>query len=164
MNSLPENDIRLTVNGETIEVNPGSATLLDFLREDLDLTGAKKACDNGECGSCIVLMGGKPTKACLLPARRAAGKDVVTIEGLAPAAHDLQPEDDLSVLHPLQQAFLVKGATQCGFCIPGMILKAHTLLRSNGPGRSGRPSTRRWRSTGSRSSPCPRRKRSSSSI
>ena len=130
MNSLPENDIRLTVNGETIGVNPGSATLLDLLREELDLTGAKKACDNGECGSCIVLMGGKPTKACLLPARRAAGKDVVTIEGLAPAAHDLQPEDDLSVLHPLQQAFLVKGATQCGFCIPGMILKAHTLLRS----------------------------------
>ena len=118
MNSLPENDIQLTVNGETIGVNPGSATLLDLLRKDLDLTGAKKACDNGECGSCIVLMGGKPTKACLLAARRAAGKDVVTIEGLAPAAHDLQPEDDLSVLHPLQQAFLVKGATQCGFCIP----------------------------------------------
>ena len=118
------------MNGESVAVNPGAATLLDVLREDLDLTGAKKACDNGECGSCIVLMRGKPTKACLLPARRAADKDIVTIEGLAPGARGLKAEDDLSVLHPLQQAFLVKGATQCGFCIPGMILKAHSLLRS----------------------------------
>ena len=130
MNLESDNGFRLLVNGESVAASPGSATLLDLLREDLDLTGAKKACDNGECGSCIVLMGGKPTKACLLAARRAAGKEIVTIEGLAPDAHGLQPEDDLSVLHPLQQAFLVKGATQCGFCIPGMILKAHSLLRS----------------------------------
>ena len=78
MSQESENGCRLLVNGASVAVNPGSTTLLDVLREDLDLTGAKKACDNGECGSCIVLMRGKPTKACLLPARRAAGKDIVT--------------------------------------------------------------------------------------
>lgn len=120
----------MTVNGAEVPDVTEGTTLLDVLREDLNLTGAKKACDNGECGSCIVLMNGKPTKACLLDAKRAAGKEVVTIEGLAPEAFDLQPGDDISDLHPIQQAFLEKGATQCGFCIPGMILKAHTLLRT----------------------------------
>ncbi|MEX1305806.1 MAG: molybdopterin cofactor-binding domain-containing protein [Rhodovibrionaceae bacterium] len=122
--------ISLAVNGESLEVRAGSATLLDVLREDLGCTGAKKACDNGECGSCIVVMDGKPTKSCLLPAARAAGKSVLTIEGLSPDAKDLKAGDDLSILHPLQRAFLEKGATQCGFCIPGMIMKAHTLLQS----------------------------------
>jgi aldehyde oxidoreductase len=122
--------LNLDVNGNAVEVAAGDKTLLEVLREDLDLTGAKKACDNGECGSCIVVMDGKPTKSCLLKATRAAGKKLITIEGLAPEGKDLQPGDDLSVLHPLQQAFLEMGATQCGFCIPGMILKAHTLLRS----------------------------------
>jgi aerobic-type carbon monoxide dehydrogenase small subunit (CoxS/CutS family) len=75
-------------------------------------------------------MDGKPAKTCLLKATRATNKKLVTIEGLAPEGSDMQPGDDYSVLHPLQQAFLEKGATQCGFCIPGMILKAHTLLRS----------------------------------
>ena len=123
--------VALTVNGtrRDLEIEP-SRTLLDVLREDLDLTGAKLACDNGECGSCIVMMNGKPTKSCLLPAARAAGKSIMTIEGLAPEASDLQPGDDYSILHPIQQAFLEKGATQCGFCIPGMIMKAHTLLRN----------------------------------
>ncbi len=130
MTSAHEENVSLTVNGEHVEVTPGAATLLDVLRETLDLTGAKKACDNGECGSCIVLMGNKPTKSCLLPATRATAKEIVTIEGLTPDADKLQPGDDYSFLHPLQQAFLAKGATQCGFCIPGMILKAHTLLRS----------------------------------
>ena len=96
--------ISLRVNGEPHEVAaPPSRTLLDVLREDLDLTGAKKACDNGECGSCIVLLGRKPAKACLLAAQRAAGKEVTTIEGLAPAAADVETADDLSALHPLQQ-------------------------------------------------------------
>ncbi len=122
--------ISMTVNGEETAVEAlGASTLLDALREQLDLTGAKKACDNGECGSCIVMMNGKPTKSCLLPLPRAAGKEVVTIEGLAPEAGDIEPGQDISILHPLQQAFLEKGATQCGFCIPGMIMKAHTLLR-----------------------------------
>ncbi|MGI9415347.1 MAG: molybdopterin-dependent oxidoreductase [Hyphomicrobiales bacterium] len=120
----------LVVNGSPVDLAPGDATLLDVLRDRLNLTGAKKACDNGECGSCIVMMNGKPTKSCLLPAVRAAGKEVVTIEGLAPDAYDIQPGADYSILHPIQQAFLEKGATQCGFCIPGMIMKTHTLLRN----------------------------------
>ena len=120
----------MVVNGSEVDLAPGDETLLDVLRDRLDLTGAKKACDNGECGSCIVIMNGKPTKSCLLPAARAAGKEVVTIEGLAPEAFDIQPGADYSILHPIQQAFLEKGATQCGFCIPGMIMKTHTLLRT----------------------------------
>ncbi|WP_282605742.1 molybdopterin cofactor-binding domain-containing protein [Pelagibius sp. Alg239-R121] len=123
--------ITLNVNGaEAVIESDRDLSLLDVLREDLDLTGAKKACDNGECGSCIVMMGGKPTKSCLLPVGRAVEKEIFTIEGLAPEANDLQPGEDYSILHPIQQAFLEKGATQCGFCIPGMIMKTHTLLRS----------------------------------
>lgn len=125
------NNLSMTVNGQHIHIDSldGEETLLDVLREDLDLTGAKKACDNGECGSCIVVMNGKPTKSCLLPANRVADKEVLTIEGMAPGAENIQPGEDLSILHPIQQAFLEKGATQCGFCIPGMIMKTHTLLR-----------------------------------
>jgi CO/xanthine dehydrogenase Mo-binding subunit/aerobic-type carbon monoxide dehydrogenase small subunit (CoxS/CutS family) len=130
MTTPTQQKVQLTVNGAHREVSAApSATLLDVLREDLDLTGTKKACDNGECGSCIVVMNGKPTKSCLLPASRAAGKEITTVEGLAPDAADLQPGGDYSILHPIQQAFLEKGATQCGFCIPGMIMKTHTLLR-----------------------------------
>ncbi len=120
----------LLVNQSKHTVQTNSGTLLDVLREQLDLTGAKKACDNGECGSCIVLMNGKPVKSCLLDADRARDKEIVTIEGLAPESYDMHPSDDYAILHPIQQAFLEKGATQCGFCIPGMILKTHTLLRS----------------------------------
>ncbi|MDE0723034.1 MAG: molybdopterin-dependent oxidoreductase, partial [Flavobacteriales bacterium] len=116
------------VNDKKVEIPAETGTLLEMLRENLGLTGAKKACDNGECGSCIVLMNGKPTKSCLLQADRAADKTVLTVEGLAPEAMDLQTGDDYSVLHPIQQAFLAKGATQCGFCIPGMIMKTHELL------------------------------------
>lgn len=131
--------IILNVNGQRRHVAPGaSRTLLDVLRDDLDLTGAKKACDNGECGSCIVLMGRKPAKACLLAPGRAVGRDVTTIEGLAPRSSDIAPEAPESpALHPLQQAFLEAGATQCGFCIPGMIMKAEALLiANNNPSRA----------------------------
>ena len=121
-------NVTLTVNGEGVDVEArADDTLLEILREDLDLTGAKKACDNGECGSCIVLMNGKPTKSCLLPASRAVGKEVVTIEGLADPS--LEGIDD-DILHPLQNAFLELGATQCGFCIPGMIMRSAVLLKS----------------------------------
>ena len=126
----PDSNTGLHVNGTSVNVDIGTYSLLDVLREQLDLTGAKKACDNGECGSCIVLMNGKPTKSCLLPAKKAVGKAVISIEGLSPDAYDMQPDDDYAVLHPIQQAFLEKGATQCGFCIPGMILKTHNLLQS----------------------------------
>ena len=120
----------MSVNGKSCQINSDGRTLLEVLRENLRLTGTKKACDNGECGSCIVMMNGKPTKSCLLGADRAAGSNVVTIEGLAPAAKGFKAGDDISILHPIQQAFLEKGATQCGFCIPGMIMKTAALLQT----------------------------------
>ena len=129
MRSKNSDSLTTTVNGNVVPIPSGEATLLDFLREDIDLTGAKKACDNGECGSCIVVMSGKPTKSCLLPAARAAKKEILTIEGLTPHATDFEADADISFLHPIQQAFLEKGATQCGFCIPGMIMKAYSLLK-----------------------------------
>jgi carbon-monoxide dehydrogenase small subunit len=117
--------ISLTVNGRVRELEaPPARTLLDVLREDLYLTGAKLACDDGECGSCFVLLGKKPTKACLLATNRCQGKEITTIEGLtAPSlgGHD-GGSARIGALHPLQEAFLEVGATQCGFCIPGMIM------------------------------------------
>ena len=119
----------LNINGKDVTANVDSQhRLIDVLREDLDLTGAKLACDNGECGSCIVLMNGKPTKSCLLPAIRAGGKEIITIEGLADAAREEGIDD--GILHPLQRAFVERGATQCGYCIPGMIMRAAVLLKS----------------------------------
>ena len=120
--------IDLIVNGERRRVEaPPEKSLLDVLRDDLDLTGAKKACDDGECGSCFVLLGDKPVMCCKLDAHRAEGKEIVTIEGLTGGG---------GALHPLQEAFLETGATQCGFCIPGMIMRAEALLRNNPePGR-----------------------------
>lgn len=122
--------LTINVNGETCQMNTADRTLLEVLREDFRLTGTKKACDNGECGSCIVMMNGKPTKSCLLKANRAADRDVMTIEGMAPAAKGIKAGEDISILHPIQQAFLEKGATQCGFCIPGMIMKTANLLQN----------------------------------
>ena len=119
--------LTINVNGETCQMDTADRTLLEVLREDFRLTGTKKACDNGECGSCIVLMNGKPAKSCLLPASRSAGKDVVTIEGFADTQYAGIGDD---ILHPLQEAFLELGATQCGFCIPGMILRSAVLLKS----------------------------------
>ena len=114
--------IRLTVNGERHElfVEP-KKTLLDLLREDLELTGTKRGCDNGECGACTVLMNGQPVNACLVLAVEANGQEVMSIEGLADGTH----------LHPLQEAFIQNGAVQCGYCSPGMILTAKALLDEN---------------------------------
>ena len=128
---VTRNPIVLTVNGERreIETDP-DRTLLDVLREDLDLTGAKVACDGGECGSCIVLFGGKGVMSCLLPASRAQGKEIITIEGLAPRylVEQAASRPTSDSLHPLQQAFIDLGASQCGFCIPGIIMEASALL------------------------------------
>ncbi|MFU1478386.1 (2Fe-2S)-binding protein [Roseovarius sp. C7] len=109
MLTTDDQTLKFTVNGKDVEEHVATEEkLLEVLRENLDLTGAKKACDNGECGSCIVLMNGKPTKSCLLPASRAAGKEVVTIEGLSgPSLEGIEDR----ILHPLQQAFLELGAT-----------------------------------------------------
>jgi carbon-monoxide dehydrogenase small subunit len=114
--------IKLRINGVTYEViiEP-RRTLLEVLRDNLGLTGAKKACDTGDCGTCTVLMDGKPVASCLVLAVEAQEKDIITIEGMA---KDGQP-------HPIQQAFVDHGAIQCGFCTPGMILSAKALLDRN---------------------------------
>jgi carbon-monoxide dehydrogenase small subunit len=114
--------IELTVNGraERVLTDP-LRTLLDMLREDLGLTGTKDGCREGECGTCTVLLDGRPVNACLVLAGQAAGREVLTIEGLAGE----------SQLHPLQRAFVEAGAVQCGFCTPGSILSAAALLAEN---------------------------------
>jgi len=96
--------------------------LIDCLRDELNLTGTKEGCGEGECGACTVLVDGKAVNSCLYPILEAEGKTIVTIEGLK------GPENRLS---PIQQAFVDKGAIQCGFCTPGMILAAKALLDSN---------------------------------
>lgn len=113
--------INITVNGEEfhLEVKP-NRVLLDVLREDLGLTGTKKGCGMGKCGACTVLLAGRPVHSCLLLAAHADRKKITTIEGIAGEAP-----------HPLQTAFVEKGAVQCGFCTPGMINAAKALLDAN---------------------------------
>ena len=111
--------VTLTVNGDPIEADVlPSQTLLETLRETLELTGTKEGCGLGACGSCTVLLNGQPTRSCIVLAAEVDGADVVTIEGLAEG----------QTLHPLQESFMEKGAVQCGFCTPGMILTAKGLL------------------------------------
>lgn len=114
--------IQLTVNGQSVDaaVEP-NLTLLQFLREDLGLTGTKHGCGLGDCGACTVILDGQAVNSCLVLAIHANGREVLTIEGLA--------ED--GKLHPIQQAFVDKGSIQCGFCTPGMILSAKALLDAN---------------------------------
>ena len=114
--------ITLNVNGEKFELlTEVHRTLLEVLRENLGLTGTKRGCDLGTCGACTVLIEGKPYLSCLTLAADVQGKKIVTIEGLA---QDGEP-------HPLQKAFVQKGAIQCGFCTPGMILTAKAFLDEN---------------------------------
>lgn len=112
----------LTVNGKkrTVSTDP-QRSLLDVLREDLDLTGAKYGCGEGRCGACSVLIDGRSVRSCVTPVSAVDKKSIVTIEGLA--------GDD--VLHPVQEAFLEEAAVQCGYCTGGMILTAVALLEKN---------------------------------
>ena len=112
----------LTVNGKekTITTDP-ARTLLDVLREELHLTGAKYGCGEGRCGACSVLMDGQRVLSCVTPVAQADKKTITTIEGLAKG----------DSLHPVQEAFLTEGAMQCGYCTPGMILTAVALLEKN---------------------------------
>lgn len=104
----------------TVDTDPGRP-LLEVLREDLNLTGSKYGCGEGQCRACAVLIDGKALPSCVTPVRSAAGKKVITIEGLAAGGR----------LTRLQQAFVDEGAMQCGYCIPGMILTATALLERN---------------------------------
>ncbi len=107
------------VNGRarTVKAEP-RATLLDLLRDRLDLTGTKKICDRGECGGCTVILDGRPVYACMIPAPDARGRSITTIEGIGTAGR----------LHPVQESFIEKDALQCGFCTPGFVVAAKALL------------------------------------
>lgn len=112
--------IRLRVNGEDREVlAPVHHTLLEVLREELGLSGTKHGCELGECGTCTVLLDGRPVLSCLTLPAECEGRDVTTVEGIASGG----------ALHPLQQAFADLGAAQCGYCTPGFLLVAEALLR-----------------------------------
>lgn len=114
--------IAFTLNGEQTEVAfAPHKTLLEVLREDLNLTGTKHGCELGECGTCAVLVDGRSILSCLMLGLDAAGRDVKTIEGMADGAE----------LHPLQQTFADLGAAQCGYCSPGFLLVAEELLKKN---------------------------------
>ena len=115
--------IELTINGERREADDvwEGESLLYALRERLGLPGSKNACEQGECGSCTVYLDGTPVCSCLVAAGQANGREVTTVEGLGSG------ED----LHPVQQAFLERGAVQCGFCTPGLIVATHDLLQRN---------------------------------
>ncbi len=118
--------ITLTVNGaqRTVELDDPRVTLLDLLRERLDLTGTKKGCDRGQCGACTVLLDGRRVNSCLALAVSHDGSDVLTIEGLAQGG----------ALHPVQAAFVEHDAFQCGFCTPGQIMSAVGLIREGQAG------------------------------
>jgi carbon-monoxide dehydrogenase small subunit len=120
----------LVINGRSLRITArdGRKNLLKFLREDLDLTGAKRGCGIGMCGACTILADGRPLRACRACVADVLGRGLTTIEGLA------APDGGL---HPLQQAFIDSGAIQCGYCTPGMVLTAHAfLLKHREPSRA----------------------------
>lgn len=114
--------IQFSVNDKEVRAQvPSGMNLMRFLREALGLTGTKNGCDSGHCGACAVIVNGKVARSCLVRMSKVDGARVETIEGLAQNGH----------LHPIQQAFIERGAIQCGFCTPGMIMTAKALLGAN---------------------------------
>jgi carbon-monoxide dehydrogenase small subunit len=114
--------LSFVLNGSPVDViATPTETLLDVLREKLGVTGPKRGCDDGDCGTCTVLIDGEPVRSCLTIALTVAGREVLTVEGLSTDGK----------LHPLQQAFHEHGAFQCGFCTPGMLMSAKALLDHN---------------------------------
>jgi aerobic-type carbon monoxide dehydrogenase small subunit (CoxS/CutS family) len=119
---MPERQFSLRVNGTSANVaTDEDRPLLDVLREDLHLTGTKYGCGEGECGACTVLADGEAIRSCITTLGEVAGREITTIEHLAPKGE----------LHPVQRAFLEKQAMQCGYCVPGQILSAVALLKAN---------------------------------
>ena len=119
---MAQHTIFVTVNGSKERVDVSSnMTLLQMLREELALTGTKNGCEAGECGACTVLVNGEPINSCMMLAVEADGREILTVEGLAPEGR----------LSPLQQAFVEHNAVQCGFCTPGMLMSAQALLQRN---------------------------------
>ena len=117
---MDKRNLSFTLNGEPVQVDiEPHLTLLQVLRDRLELTGTKEGCGMGECGACTVLLDGKTVNSCIFPALEVEGKSVTTIEGLA---------DAKGGLHPIQKAFIELGGVQCGFCTPGMVLSAKALL------------------------------------
>ncbi len=114
--------VSFVLNGKEVRIEtPSDKRVVDILREDLHLTGTKEGCGTGECGACAILVDGENRLSCLMLAAQLKGRKVTTIEGLAEGER----------LHPIQQAFVEYGAVQCGFCTPGMILRAVDLLQKN---------------------------------
>lgn len=124
---MSRHNIAININGKRISLEVDSdQTLLDAIREELELTGTKKGCEQGDCGACTVLLNGKPINSCLVLAVQADGQEISTIEGMA--------SDE--GLHPIQEAFIEHGAVQCGFCTPAMVLNTKALLDENSdPGK-----------------------------
>ena len=119
---MPKIPVSFTVNGDPVEilVEPWQ-TLMDALRDELQLTGTKEGCSNGNCGACTVMLNGRAIDSCCMLAAEVEGQDVITIEGLAKGGE----------LDPLQRAFIDYGALQCGFCIPGFLVSARAYLNKN---------------------------------
>ncbi|MDR0993681.1 MAG: (2Fe-2S)-binding protein [Verrucomicrobiota bacterium] len=114
--------VQFTLNGTPKAVAiEGWEKILDVLREDLNLTGTKRGCDDGTCGACTILLNGKAVRSCLFPAAKLEGADVLTIEGLS----------DGMEIHPIQRALIEAGAVQCGYCIPGIVLELYGLFTAN---------------------------------
>ena len=114
--------VELSINGDKKAVGvPTHYTLLEALRYSMGLTGSKQGCDKGDCGACTVLIDNQPVLSCITPVWEAEGREIVTVEGLAAPGR----------LHPLQDAFEACGAAQCGFCTPGILMSAYSLLQQN---------------------------------